>query len=304
MSSRTLLNGLLLVLAVSLLLVAYFQPGLEKARPLPKLTSLDTAAVKSITLLYPEGKRVVLERRKGRWYLVEPLEAEANRFRAESLLFLTQEGVIASYAPSAIDLAKVKLDKPLLRVRFDGVEVAFGDTEPLEGNRYALAGGKVVLIRDRIAPLLHADVTYFVSLALLPEGARIASIKLPLLKDKPEPQSPFAGEVELRREGGAWKLIPPDAEVTQEAIERLVDGWRYAHALEVKALQGDEQPIAEVTLRLEGEKEPLRFEVLAAGPEPWLARPDLRLRYHLTEELFKRLFRFEKKAKPGDAGAP
>ncbi len=299
MSSRKFLNALLLVMAVVLLLVAYFQPGIEGEKALPKLTPLDTASVKRITLIYPDGREVVLEKRHGTWYLAKPLEVEANRFRAESLLFLTQEGVRASYSPKALPLAKVGLEKPLLRIRFDDFEVAFGETEPLEGNRYALVDGRVVLIRDRIAPLLSADITYFVSHALLPEGSSIVAMKLPLLRDNPSPDAPFGKTVEIKREGHGWKIVS-EKDISQAAIERLVEGWRYAHALEVETLKGDEKPIAEVSIQLAGKERPLRFWVLSVMPEPWLARPDLKLKYHLTQELFRRLFRFKKE----DAGTP
>ena len=233
---------------------------------------------------------MILEKKeKDTWYLRKPIEIEANRFEAEMLAETASASSFAQYPASQVDLAQLKLDKPVLKVRFNDQEVAFGDTEPLTGRRYALYRGTVHLINDSIAGVLNADVTHFVSHALLPEGVHPVLIRFPDIPETAETINPAQGERELRFERDRWVLTPPDSSVSQDAINQLVDGWRYAHALRVEPFKGEQKPLAAVTVQLQGASQPIRFDVLSLKPELVLARRDLGLKYYVAEPLAERL---------------
>lgn len=287
--SRIVLDIVLVALVVVLGLIAYFQPGLQKPSPVPQLTPLSTDTVRRMELIYPDGHTVILEKEKDTWFLRKPIEVEANRFQAETLAETAAASSLAQYPASQVDLAQLRLDKPLLKVRFNDQEVAFGDTEPLTGRRYALYRGTVHLISDSIAGALNADTTHFVSYALLPEGVHPVLIRFPDIPENADTIQSTQGEKELRFERDRWVLTPPDSSVSQDAINQLVDGWRYAHALRVEPFKGEQKPLAAVTIQLQGVSQPIRFDILSLKPELVLARPDLGLKYYIAESLAERL---------------
>jgi hypothetical protein len=276
----------------------------------PQLTPLKADAIKRIQLIYPDGRTVILARegvREGardgeEWSLREPFQMPANRFQAETLVSLAQATSTARYPAEKTNLHELKLDKPVLTVRFNDLEVALGDTEPLSGRRYALVGGTVHLINDSVSSLVGAEPTAFVSHALLPAESRPVAIAIPALKQG-EGESPAWGGFELRFEDSRWSLRPPDDTVSQDTINTLVDGWRYAHALDVKPYDKERKPLATVRVELQGEAEPIRFDVLSLKPEVVLGRPDVSLQYTLAEPLAKRLFTLMPPEGAGPKGA-
>jgi hypothetical protein len=297
--SRILVDLVLLTLVVVLVLLVYFQPGIEKPKPLPVLTSVDPGSLGRIEVDYPGQAPIVLVKEQDEWWLSQPLHVPANRFRADTLAQLARAGSLQEYPAAELDLAKFKLDKPLMKVRFDATELAFGDTDPLNGRRYVLTNGKVHLITDEVADLTGGAVTTYVSHSLLPENARPVWLDLPLLGEGGEAQKPFQGQVELRFEDHRWTLKPPREKLSQDSLNRLVDGWRFAAALEVKEAPKGERPIARVSIKLDGAQSPMVFDVTAVKPEAHLVRPDLGLEYVIAENTTERLFRLKPAEPPG-----
>jgi uncharacterized protein DUF4340 len=287
--TRVLVDITLVVLLVGLGLVAYFQPGLQKPVSVPQLTALHRDAIRRLELIYPDGHKISLGKEKDEWFVLQPIHLPANRFHAETLVDLAEATSFAQYPATKLDLARFKLDKPLLKVRFNDVEVALGGTEALNGRRYALYGGTVQLVGDSVASFLDADTSFFVSHALLPAEARPVSLSLPLLAEKPDSKGPLRGAIQLHFENDRWVLTPPDQAVSQDTLNRLVEGWRFAHALQVERIDKARKALATVTIQLKGEPQPVRFDLVATQPDLILARTDVGLQYHVAEPLARRL---------------
>jgi Domain of unknown function (DUF4340) len=291
--SRVLIDFVLLALVVLLVLLAYFQPGIEKPKPLPVLTSIDPSTVHRIEIDYPGKPPIVLVKEKDQWWVSKPLRVPANRFRAEMLVDLAHAGSLRQYSAARLDLSKFGLAQPRMKVRFDGTEVAFGDTEPINGRRYALTDDTVHLIADQMADLLGGEVTEYVSHALLPEAVHPVEMDLPILAEGADVQKPFRGKIELRFQDSRWVMTPADDKISQDTLNRLVDGWRFAYALEVKEAPKGQPAIGKVTIDLEGQQAPVVFEIVAVQPEATLVRRDLGLEYVVAENTTGRLFRLE-----------
>jgi hypothetical protein len=287
---RTLVDVVLLALLVGLGLIAYFQPGIERPAPVPQLTALAPGEIDRIELDYPGGRRFVLTRQQDGWYVTDPIAVPANEFQAKSLEALATASSFARYRASELDLARLKLDPPLLQIRFNDTVVGLGDTESLEGRRYVLNGDVVHLVTDSLATLLDADLGTLASHALLPAAARPVSMRLPV-PAAPGAEAPFQGERELRMQSHRWVLEPADETVSQDIINTLVDGWRFAHALEVEPYQDEAASLGTVVIELKDEPQALRFDIVGTSPELVLERRDLGLRYHLAEPLGQRLLR-------------
>lgn len=290
MSRRGGLNLLLLLLALALGAVAYFQPGKRQDEEggQPPLTALRAGALSHLVVRKDGQVRVELRRREGRWRLLRPVAADADPFRAEQLARLAEAPSLARFPVAGRDLAPYGLDRPALEVELDGVRLAFGGTAPVGGRRYLRLGEVVHLVDDVYYYDASAEPLAFVDKALLPEGARLEALELPGLS--------------LRRTAeGGWRLEPRREGVSSDRLEELVQAWREARAWSVRRPEGRrpaEPPV--VRLRLAGGGT-LRYLVLAREPDLVLIRPDLDLAYHLDASQAERLLELAPE-KPEEGG--
>ncbi|MFP5507479.1 MAG: DUF4340 domain-containing protein [Gammaproteobacteria bacterium] len=277
MSSRTLLNLLMLAAVLALVAVTVLKPGIEPEAENPPLTTLDSANVQRIEI--ERGDTVlILERRDGGWWIAGEPTVPADPLQVDLLLRLPGERPLRSYAAADLDLVQLKLDPGQPRVRIDATEFAFGDTDPLEGLRYVRVGDRVHLIRDSYQSVLQGGRTQFTSRRLLPEGADIAALELPDLTLR-------------KRDDGGWDVQPAPERLSADAPQQLIQAWQNASALWVRSYQpaGDRKP---VTLTL-ADGTQLRFELRQAEGETLLARPDLGLQYQMPEESARPLLALE-----------
>jgi hypothetical protein len=287
MSSRTWLNLGLLILAGVLAIVTVYLPGVKKPAPFPALTSLNPAAITSIRIERDAQPAIILKKEASVWRLTEPLQLPANTVVVESFLGLAQTASHAQWMAASLDLEKFKLKSPRIHVRLNDVELGFGDTEPLEGRRYVLAGDTVHLINDGYYPKLIAPPAYFVSLALLPGPEPITEIEL-------------AG-LTLAHHAQGWSAQPG---ASPDAINTLAQEWMAAQALQVKlySAPGSQDEAAEIITLRQG-AEQLRFLIVSRTPELILARPEIGIQYHLPQDAAQRLLMLPA-AGPADKSSP
>ncbi|MBI3345550.1 MAG: DUF4340 domain-containing protein [Gammaproteobacteria bacterium] len=312
MDSRTWLNLGLLILAGALAIVAVYLPGVKKTAPLPALTSLTPAAITSIRIERKAQPAIALKKEASGWRLTEPLQLPANTGVVESLLGLTQAASHAQWVAAGLDLEKFKLKSPRIRVRLNDVELGFGDTEPVEGRRYVLAGNTVHLITDGYYPKLIAPPASFVSLALLPGPEPLKEIELPGLTLRHDAQGwsaqPGASDAQGRAtaKGSANVAGGRMPEATPDAVNTLAQEWTAAQALQVSlytAPVSQIKPVETITLRQQGAQPPLRFIIVSRAPELILARPELGVQYHLPQDAAQRLLMLPA-AEPADKSSP
>jgi hypothetical protein len=274
MNTRTVLNLSLLGLAAGLVALVYWEPGIERPAGPPKLTTLSPAAVTHLVIRPQRGAEIRLDKEQGTWMMRAPIAVHANEFRIDALLGIAQADSHAQFDAGALDLAKFRLDSPATVLRLNDVELAFGDSEPIDNRRYVRNGATVHLINEDYYYRLQSDFPAFVSNQLLPPQARPAQIRLP--------------EFSVTRAEGQWTLAPAQHQPAPDALNLFVDEWRRAQAVEVDRYDG-EASRGEILVSFEGDAAPLRLLLLETGPELVLARADLGLRYHLTAEQAQRL---------------
>ena len=270
LSTRGLLNVLLLAAVLGLVLIALYQPGIKPALPPVKLTSLSPEQVQRIRIERSGKPVIVLTKEQGHWRITAPLTLPADDTRVASLLRLLQDTSQARFPAKPADLAKYKLERPALTVTFGDLPVSFGDTDPINGRRYVRIGDTVHLVTDMYYYQLDADPSAFVSPQLLPDKAQISTLALP--------------DVTLQRDAqGHWSLHPERAHLSADAIQNLLDAWRNTRALWVKPYaQGT--PLGSITVHLDAPAPDLHFDIMSKQPELVLARPDIGMQYHLSAE--------------------
>lgn len=294
LASRTWLNVALLAAVAVLAVIALWQPGIEPPAATPPLTDRAAAAVKRIRIERPDEPAVAVERREGTWYLTEPLALPANGFRLDTLLEVLEAKSDRRLDPSGLDLARFGLAPPKAVLVIDDLRFEFGDTEPLSGKRYVRLGEDLHLTADRFYNQLVTGAHGFVHLNPLGPSPEPVAIELP--------------DRRLRLDGSRW-VVEPDAGYTADAVSRLVEAWRNAQAITVRAYEPQESG-RQVAVTLRDVPEPLRFVVVETPHALVLARPDAGVQYHLPTDAAGRLLALtpppsagaEAGAEPADSG--
>ncbi|MGB5306199.1 MAG: DUF4340 domain-containing protein [Gammaproteobacteria bacterium] len=270
MSTRALFNLTLVLLTIGLIMIVYYKPGLESDNTLQPITTLDPAQVTDIRITRAERGPLHLVKKTGVWMLAGTTELPASAFQVRALLPLLQASAVHSYSAGSLDLAALGLDPPLATITLGATEIRIGTTESLENKRYAQVGNTVYLIDDRYQHLINADWSNFVSRKLLPANAEITRLQLP--------------DITLTRTADdQWQVDPETADTSADAIQQLIDTWERASALYVRrhANTGADETIRITT---GANAEPVTFTISARTPDLILARTDLGIEYHLTDD--------------------
>lgn len=269
MRKQLWLNGLLLLLAIGLG-IGVWQTEAPDNR-LERLSATPLSAISQIRIRHG-GKLTALEKTPRGWSMTAPVRVEANAQRLQSVLALLHAPVHARYPLGEVSLDELGLKKPQTSVDFDDVNIAFGKTNPLKGLRYIRRGDEVLLIEDVYSPLLEAGFSALVSLALLPQDARIDKLEL-------------VNQTLTRRDDGGWQSTQP---LSPDRRNAIVDDWQRAQAFGVHRMMPRE-PLGKVRVFLHGQESPIVFQITDTDPWLVLAREDLQIEYHLDIENYDRL---------------
>lgn len=269
MSRATLVNVVLALLVAGPAAFLYLRPR-PAAAPELALSSLDPEQVTRIQV-ERGGPPLVLEKRDGHWYLVQPYRARADAFRIKQLLDLLRAK--ASRRLAATDLDRFDLDRPAARVVFDDHAIAFGTVNELSNEQYVGTGENVYLI-----PLRHA--------AALPQDAKDMTGRQLFGPDE-QPVRIALGGVEMALENGIWRLQPAAEGLSQDDLNRWGDDWRGAASLLTQQGSGAGSG-GEITVALKNGNV-VRLTVVQREPELVLRREDEGLQYHFSAAVGKRL---------------
>ncbi|WP_198034179.1 DUF4340 domain-containing protein [Acidihalobacter ferrooxydans] len=235
---------------------------------------IDAATVRHITISRPGQPALTFARVNHAWHLTAPIRARANPALMRALLDLPQARSNKRYAAARLDLAQYGLAPPRATIRFGKTRIELGTLNPLNQRRYALRNGMLYLVSDALSTLPESPALSWISLKLLPPGARITALHLPTLDLRAKAPS-------------GWTLAHAHASAAQ--IAALLDAWRQAHALRIT-------PAARSTANTQGDIRvgladgtQLHFQIIATQPSLILRAPGLRADYHLPAALAGRL---------------
>lgn len=272
MRSRLLLNITLLVLVALLGYYAYTTHQQQnQADTAYQLTALSADEIEHIIIRH--NQRIVeLHKSAGRWRMLQPIDIDANRFRIDTLLKLLNTVSHADYEAAGLTLETYGLSEVITSIQLNDVVIEFGDTNPINNFRYVRIGDRVHLIDDHFYPLLSSQIGTLVARELLPNNAKIDKLILP--------------DMTLYRDDNQiWRS---SSAINPDLITETLHHWKNSEAFGVHNYMAREL-LADISVYLAGENEPIRFHV--TDTDPWLiiARPDLDLEYHFNLELYARL---------------
>jgi hypothetical protein len=279
MQSRALLNIALLVLIVLLGFYAYTTlQQQQRDNTASKLTSLSADEVEHIIIRHNQ-RTLELRKNAGHWRMLQPIDTEANRFRIDTLLKLLEAQSHAAYPAAELESGKYGVSEAATAIRFNDVSIEFGVVNPINNYRYVRIGDTVHLIDDHYYPLLSSQTGTLVARELIAGEAKIGKLVLP-------------ATTLYRDENGLWRSsngINPDV------VSETLHHWKNSQAFGVHNYMARES-LADISVYLDGETEPLRFHVTDIDPWLIIARPDLDIEYHFNLEFYDRLLR------PGSPG--
>ena len=274
MRSRTLLNIALLVLVVLLGSFVYISNQRQKQSTTSvQLTQLSADEVTQIVIRHNQ-RHLELSRTGNRWRMLQPLNIEANSFRIDTLLKMLNTVSHASYPVAELEAGKYGLSEADTSISFNDVTIEFGITNPVNNYRYVRIDDTVHLIDDHFYPLLSSQTGTLVARELIASDAVIDKMVLPEL-------------TLYKSENNLWQS---SGNTEPDAIIETLHHWQNSQAFGVHNYMPRES-LADISVYLAGDAEPLRFHV--TDMDPWLiiARPDLDIEYHFNREFYDRLLR-------------
>jgi hypothetical protein len=291
MSTRTLLNLVLLLAAFGLALVAWFKPGVKpEETPRPITTGLTPEQTGSITVERLSRDPLKFIKHDSRWFLLaDNRELPAADFQVRALLRLLEATATHHYPAGSLDLATLGLQPPQARVAMDDLDFRFGSTDALKNQRYVQVDDTVYLIDDQYQHLINADWPNFVSRQMLEGRGVITRLELP--------------DMTLSySDDGHWQLEPEQKGVSADALQILIENWQNATALLTRRY-ADSAAGEAVTVHTRGSDQPLVLRLVTRTPDLVLARPDWGIQYQLPASEADSLFSLPQPA-PEPAAAP
>ena len=248
---------------------------------LDPLTTLSPDTVSEITIKHKQYmSHLSRSADDNNWHFTKPININANKFRISSVLKLLTAPVHGHYPLTDIDLEKTGLSKPATTITLDHHRIAFGIINPLNNLRYVLYNKQVYLIEDVYSPLLSSHFTTLVSLELLPGDSKIYKLVLPH-------QEIFKDEKNL------WKSTQA---LNSDKIIQTIQAWQNHQAFAVhqylpRPSLGTIKVFLEPVEKSTDQHNSSFVEFQVTDTDPWLilARPDLKIEYHLDLDNYNTL---------------
>ncbi|MEN8763174.1 MAG: DUF4340 domain-containing protein [Thiogranum sp.] len=268
MKSRWIINLLLLVAIGILVLVAYFEPGIDEQAAAPAITELKMDQLHRIHLNRPVRDDLVLVKTATQgWIIKHTPELPADDYQMNALRKLAEQEAVRSYPAAELDLGQLQLDPPYATAILNDTAIEFGNLDPLHGLRYVRIANQVHLIPDLYLQLIEASYTQFVRRRLFADNTRLARIALP----------GFA----INKTDQDW-TVDPQQEVSADHLQQFVDRWQLAAGLNIQAadstVEGERVELVEADTG-----HSINFVIGAREPELVLVRPDLGIQYRMGE---------------------
>jgi len=281
MTRQWTLNIALSLAVLVLVGIAFFQPGLVKKSAPSPLTDIDTLQVKNIVIEQPTHGTIALNKIGEQWMLDKPLHARASDFIVNNVLAIARTATL-NQLPFDVnrDAARYGFDKPKAILDLDKERIIFGDTNPLNQQRYVLYRDQVHMISPNAIWAVTHTANEFLDKRLLEFKEAPVAIY-------------FSDGKKLELKNGIWVLQPKIKSLATDALTQLVNEWRYAGATEVRPYKGT--PVHGIIRVVYKNKRSIELGIISRSPELVLLRKDENLQYYFPASAAARLLLSGKK---------
>ena len=238
------------------------------------LTDIDSQNVHTIEVTRNQSNNILFKKEAGTWFMQSPYHLPANPVRINTILGLLRAHSYTQFDKNEPELHRFKLDMPEVSIRFNDLQIDFGDTSPLGEQRYVLTNNTVHMINDSLFQQLKAPATFFLDNSLLHPGSEITAITFP--------------DYAITQQNGVWK-IAPETSVSGDDIVKLVEAWKFLGAVSISSYEPGEEPSG--TIKVESANhDAVVFAIISPPPQLILARTDLGIQYHISGDDSEKLF--------------
>lgn len=255
--------GLAVMLALLLAMVFLFDE--EAAAPAPAILATGFDEVNALRVELGEQTPLEFERAGDGWRMLAPVALDADVGRLQNIITGLGVAAHASYPVADTDPQALGLAPPRARVVVDGEVFEFGDTSPADGRRYLRHNDTVHVADDLVFFRLGGSVHAWARRQPLPPGTRITRIE--------------TDEFSIRRDGEDWSLAD-DTEADAAMLQRVVDAWANALAVEVAATDPERADGISVHIELD-DGALLEFVLHRTDSQMVVARPAAGIEYRL-----------------------
>jgi hypothetical protein len=266
MSSRSIVNLLLLLAIVILGLVARYEPGIEAPADAHAITGIKADQVHRIHINRPiRNDLVFVKQADKQWIMERTVPLPADNFKIRALIRLAEQKPVRSYPVDEMNLADLQLDPPYASAIINNTSIEFGILEPIDDLRYVRVTDKVHLIPDSYLQLMEVGFSQFIRPGLFGKNERITAVQLP--------------DLLVRQTDNDWETQPPKS-VSADVLAQFLDSWQQARSLHIQPANAelDGEP---VNISLANETSPVQLLIIARDPELILARPDYAIQYRM-----------------------
>lgn len=275
MSSRNILNLVLLAAVLLLVAIVVFEPGKTPEPANPKLTRLSANDINHMLIQRDNGKDIELQKINDRWLMLKPYSLPANEFRMQSLLRTVEAESISQNDLTNLKPETFSLDKPRATITFNQQhKIIFGGNDPLQQHRYVAIENTLHLVSDTFYYPVIAQETTFIDHQLLAGQQDIVKLELPGLV------------IEFKQD--KWQTDPMQDDISADAITDLLNQWRTTQAIEMRATDKSRSSNT-AKIYFKDQIQPLVFHIQQNKDDTMLIRNDIGIGYILTKDNYTKL---------------
>ena len=275
MNKRVLTNIVLAVFVCGLAAFAWLQPGLQPDEA-TRLTPLDSSAIKRIVIERKNADTLELAKIKNQWQIISPIQALVLPGKVERLLKISQIKALAEYPLDNALLHSAGLLDAKTYVTYNNSLLTIGGTEPVQSRRYVANSDTLFLVDDTFIHHLTAPINAYIDTRLFADNVQINELKTP--------------ELHIRRQqDNTWQTVPSIRQTTDlsaDAVQILLDEWRFARAIRISINKTDLTPSVIITLD-NGKR--ISFTLTKQPNGVSLTPESSSLNYHFSEDKYKKM---------------
>jgi len=243
--------GLLLVIAVlfSLTFVGEQKP-VETTKTLGDFIP---KAISEIRIMRGGKQDIHFQLKDGYWHMLTPWQARAENSLIQQILSLTTLPVSILPDDAGLKLADFGLLQAAVSLQFNQQQINFGDSQPINQQRYIELNKKIMLVSDQYMKHLKAGSVSYIDRHLIPQGMQLQTLRID-------------GE---------------DVDLTQSADKATA--WQSIKANWIsRAADTEHQQGIDVHIQLQGDSKALHYKAEQRGADVLLTNMHNKLEYHMA----------------------
>lgn len=215
---RWLVNLALLIAIGGLLTLSLLK---EEPAPAPVKTLNDflPESITELRIQRPGKNEIHFNLSADYWNMLAPYKMRADAYLIRQILSLSALEVSA-IIDSEINLHKFGLQQPAVSIQFNEQRIDFGDSQPINRQRYIKLNNKIMLIPDKYMEHLKASSISYIDRHLIPAGAQITSLRI--ANDSIDIKPPSELTTLWLSTKAHWISLAPPAQ-NKKGIDVLVD---------------------------------------------------------------------------------